>query len=277
MLSDASVTSSSPTRSSRSCHDSVNPCRACARSPTIVKLRDGQRSSSICHSASVSSCASSTTMWANGPASRSGSALGSAASSTRRVAQVLAAQHRHHEHLGVVGRDQVRRRRSHLLALGRDGGLVAASAPGRLRVAEALPGGVEQRQVGHRPGVRLRALQRATSSGSSQGAHRAQVRRHRPQVADEVGRLEQRPRAGERVDQLGVLRAAPCGAGRGGTSSSSTLSTRIVSSSSQTWSRASLCGVPGSGAPNASAQSSALSQTSAHGVSTSMPCVGGSS
>ena len=38
-----------------------------------------------------------------------------------------------------------------------------------------------------------------------------------------------------------------------------------MSSSSQTSSRASLCGVPGSGASNASAQSSALSQTSAHG------------
>ena len=34
-------------------------------SPTMVKLRDGQRSNNICHSASVNSCASSTTMWAN--------------------------------------------------------------------------------------------------------------------------------------------------------------------------------------------------------------------
>ena len=47
-----------------------------------------------------------------------------------------------------------------------------------------------------------------------------------------------------------------------------------MSSSSQTWSRASLCGVPGSGASNASAQSSALSQMSAQGVSTVIP-VGG--
>lgn len=31
----------SPTRARRSSHDSVNPCRACARSPTIVKLRAG--------------------------------------------------------------------------------------------------------------------------------------------------------------------------------------------------------------------------------------------
>ena len=85
----------------------MNPCRACARSPTIVKLRDGQRSSSICHSASVSSCASSTTMCANGPASRSGSALGRPALVDQRVLEVLPAQHRHDRHLGVVGGDQV--------------------------------------------------------------------------------------------------------------------------------------------------------------------------
>ena len=110
MLRDASATWSSPTRSSRSCQDSVNPCLAWARSPTMVKLRDGQRRSSICHSASVSSWASSTTMWANGPASRSGSALGRAPSSTHVLAQVVAAQHRHHVHLGVVGRRSARRR-----------------------------------------------------------------------------------------------------------------------------------------------------------------------
>ena len=51
----------------------------------------------------------------------------------------------------------------------------------------------------------------------------------------------------------------------------------MMSSSSQISSRASLCGVPGSGTENASAQSSALSQMSAYGVSTSMPSVGGSS
>ena len=82
MLSDASATWCSPTRSSRSCHDSANPCRACARSPTTVRLRDGQRRSSICHSASVSSWASSTTTCANGPASASGSTAGRADSST---------------------------------------------------------------------------------------------------------------------------------------------------------------------------------------------------
>ena len=42
-VSGVSVTRSMPTRASRSSHDSVNPCRAWARSPTIVRLRDGQR------------------------------------------------------------------------------------------------------------------------------------------------------------------------------------------------------------------------------------------
>ncbi len=50
--------------------------------------------------------------------------------------------------------------------------------------------------------------------------------------------------------------------------SSTCLSIRIVSSSSQTSSRASLCGVPESAAPNASAQSAALSQISDQWVST---------
>ena len=50
----------------------------------------------------------------------------------------------------------------------------------------------------------------------------------------------------------------------------------MVSSSSQTWSRASLCGIPAADS-KASAQSVALSQRSTHGVSTSMPFVGGSS
>ena len=51
----------------------------------------------------------------------------------------------------------------------------------------------------------------------------------------------------------------------------------MATRASQTWSRPSLCGVPGSGASNASAQSVALSQTSPHGVSTSIPSVGASS
>ena len=34
---------SRPTRPSRCRHDSVNPCLAWARSPTMVKLRDGHR------------------------------------------------------------------------------------------------------------------------------------------------------------------------------------------------------------------------------------------
>ena len=201
MLSEARSIRSSPTRSSRSCHDSVNPCRAWARSPTTVKLRDGQRSSSICHSASVSSWASSTTTCANGPASTSGSALGSASSSTRASRQVLPAQHRHHLHLGVVGRDQVVDDVGHLLGARRPAAAsLPAAASRRLRVAEPLPGGVEERQVGHGPGLRVRALQQPHLVGLEPGGAPAQVGRHRPQVADQVGRLEQRPGPVEGVD-----------------------------------------------------------------------------
>ena len=38
MLSDAKLMVSNPTRSSRCCHDSVNPCLAWARSPTMVNV-----------------------------------------------------------------------------------------------------------------------------------------------------------------------------------------------------------------------------------------------
>ena len=41
-----------------------------------------------------------------------------------------------------------------------------APAPGRLRVAEPLPGRVQQRQVGHRPGLGVRALQRPDLVGA---------------------------------------------------------------------------------------------------------------
>ena len=63
-----------------------------------------------------------------------------------------------------------------------------------------------------------------------------------------------------------------------GTSSSSGWSTRIVEQRlPHLTSRASLCGVPGSAASKASAQSSAPSQRSAQGVSTTIGSVGGSS
>jgi hypothetical protein len=42
--------------------------------------------------------------------------------------QVLTAQHRHHEHLGVVGRDQVIDDVGHLLSFGRKGGGSSALA-----------------------------------------------------------------------------------------------------------------------------------------------------
>ena len=61
----------------------------------------------------------------------------------------------------------------HVLALGRERGLVPASSSGRLRVAEALPRGVEERQVGDGPRLCVGPLQRAGSRrASSHGAHR---------------------------------------------------------------------------------------------------------
>ena len=109
-------------------------------------------------------------MWANGPASRSGSALGRAPVDPL-FAQVVAAQHGHHVHLGVVVDDQLVHDLGHLFLLGCDGRVVAALAAGRLGVAEPQPGRVQERQVGHRPGMRVLLRSSRTSSGVSQGAH----------------------------------------------------------------------------------------------------------
>ena len=97
----------------------------------MVKLRDGQRSSSICHSASVSSWASSTTMCANGPASRSGLGAGQRGLVDQDVLEVLAAQHRHQAHavLVVRGLDEVVDDPGHLLAFGGHRGVVPALTP----------------------------------------------------------------------------------------------------------------------------------------------------
>ena len=133
------------------------------------------------------------------------------------VLQVLPAQHRHHEHLGVVGRDQVvddpgpSRSRSAATAascrrLRRD----ASGSPSRCRAAS---------RSGRSDTVQAWASARCsvrTSSGLEPGRAPAQVGGHRPQVADEVGRLEQRPRPVEASCAAPGSAAATCGAGRPG-------------------------------------------------------------
>ena len=209
MLSVARAIRSSPIRSSRSDHDSGNPCRAWARSPTMVKLRDGQRQQQHL----PLGVGQLLRLVHDDVRERAGEQVRVAAGQRglvdQGVPQVLPAQHRHHEQLGVVGGDQVVDHLVMLLALGGDGGLVPTPAPGRLRVAEPLPGRVQQRQVGHRPGPGVRALQRPYVVGAEPGRAPAQVRRHRPQVADEVGRLEQRPRPVEGRAQRPVLLQRP--------------------------------------------------------------------
>lgn len=89
----------------------------------------------------------------------------------------------------------------------------AASSPALaargLGVAEPLPGRVEQRQVGHRPRLGVRALQPLHLVAAERGGALAQVGRYGPQVADEVGRLQQRPGAVEGGEQFPVLPQRP--------------------------------------------------------------------
>lgn len=125
---------------------------------------------------------------------------------------VRAAQHGH-QALAVVavgagvghGVDQVVDDVGHALALGGEDGLVPLCAPRRLRVAEPLPCRVQQRQVGHRPGLRVGALEPSYVVGAQPGSAHPQIGGHRPQVPHQVGRLQQRPGALEGPDELLVL------------------------------------------------------------------------
>jgi hypothetical protein len=126
-----------------------------------------------------------------------------------RGLEVRAAQHRHHVHVRVVGLDQVVDHRGHPLALSGHDRLVPASPPRRLRVAEALAGGVQQREVRNAPGLGLPTLEAAYLVRLQPRGAPAQVRRHGPQVAHEVGRLDQRPGPAEGVSQVAVAAQRP--------------------------------------------------------------------
>ena len=110
-------------------------------------------------------------MWANGPASRSGSHLGQGSFVDQGVADALLAQLGHQAFVVVALKDLVDDP-VHPLPLGRDGRLVTTLAPRGLGIAEPLPCGVQQRQVGDGPGLAVLASERLTSSGVSHGAHR---------------------------------------------------------------------------------------------------------
>ena len=122
------------------------------------------------------------------------------------VLEVLAAQHRHQTHAVFVvrGLDQVVDDPGHLLAFSGDRGVMPALTSCCLRVAEPLPRRVQQRQVRHRPGLSVLALQLLNVIGAKPGSAHAQVGGYRPQVRDEVGRFDQRPRAVEGRAQVPI-------------------------------------------------------------------------
>ena len=284
MVSDATVTPVEPDACQPLLHDSAKPCRAWARSPTMVRLRDGQRRSSICHSASVSSCASSTTTWANGPGQQVGVGRRQRRVVDERRLQVVAAQHRHQPSpsSAPVSRSRcvVDRPRPSARARAASAASRAPSPPRRLRVAEPQPGRVEQRQVGDRPRLGVVALQRR---GPPRARARARTGAGRP--APSRGRRRGRcarsaARPGRRRRAAPALRSSDAPelvGGAGPRRRLAALSTRIVRTSSQTSSRARLWGVPGSGESKASAHSDAVIQTSPQGGLDHYASVGGSS
>ena len=117
------------------------------------------------------------------------------------AAQVVAAQHRHHEHLGVVGGDHVVDDVVHVRPLRRLLRLAPATQGGCLGVADALLRGIQEGQVRHGPGARLRSLQERDLGGVQPRRAQAQICGHGPQVGDDPPRVEHRPRAGEAPPQ----------------------------------------------------------------------------
>jgi hypothetical protein len=121
------------------------------------------------------------------------------------VAQVAVPQALHQAEPVVVRLDEpVDDLRQHLFLSGRVR-LPPHSSAGHLRVTEALPCSVQQRQVRHGPGLRVAALQPADVVRAQPGRAAAQERRHGPQVADEVRRVDQRPGPGDGGTQVVVL------------------------------------------------------------------------
>ena len=211
-------------------------------------------------------------MCANGPASRSGSASGSGGLVDQGVLEVLPAQHRDQALADSSSPPAIRSsttrsicsRSAATAASCRRWRRDASGSPSRCRAASSS---------GRSETVHAWASARCsarTSSGLSQGAHRRRYagtdhRSPTRSVASISGHARsnasRRPRfcAQRRAEQVGrdVL---VVDSGRSGSRAARPRSP----------SRASLCGVPGSGASNASAQSSALSQRSAQWVSTSI-------
>ena len=136
-------------------------------------------------------------MCANGPAKPVRIGSGQRGLVDQGVLEVLAAQHRHQAYAVFVVRhlDQVVDDPGHLLAFSGDRGVMPALTSRRLRVAEPLLGRVQERQVGHRPGLGVLALQFLDVTGAEPGGAQAEVGGYRPQVPDEVSRFDQRPPA----------------------------------------------------------------------------------
>ena len=171
MFSEATLTWSSPIRWSRCSHDSVNPCLAWARSPTIVKLRDGQRMQQHLPLSVGQLLGLVHHDVGERPGEQVGVGLGQSTLVDEGVADAVLPELGHHA-LVVVGLEDLVDDPVHALAFGGDGRLVTTPAARGLGIAQTLPSGVKKWQVGGGPGPGVVAPEQPTSSGLSHGAHR---------------------------------------------------------------------------------------------------------
>ncbi|MCY1240370.1 hypothetical protein D9M72_532130 [compost metagenome] len=72
-----------------------------------------------------------------------------------------------------------------------------------------MPGRVQERHIGHSPGLGVLAPQHPDLVRAQPGCAQAQVGGYRPEVANKVGVPKQRPCPAEGLDQLRVLRKRP--------------------------------------------------------------------
>ena len=115
----------------------------------------------------------------------------------KNVAQVVLPKHRHQALAVVVGRrrHEVVDDEVHSTALSAEGGRPAAAPIVCAAVSQSVARGVEKREVGVGPRVRTFSLEESHLIRRQPRGTHSEERGNRPQVADEIRRVEHRPRA----------------------------------------------------------------------------------
>lgn len=122
---------------------------------------------------------------------------------------VVAAQHVHFQVLGIIGGNEVVHHPVHEFALRRQDRRLPPASRGCLRVAEAQPSRIQQREVGRSPRLRVFAMKHLPLARLQVRSAQPEVGRHAPQVRHQGCVIEKRPRPVEGRLQLRALAQSP--------------------------------------------------------------------